>query len=73
MDRILDLYTDRNQNHSQLLIKCVQCDHLLVGDEVEYLRKGKSYCEDCYRYLALMRIGAERTCVLEKIVFRRCE
>jgi hypothetical protein len=29
--------------------KCVECDHLLVGDEVEYLYKGKSYCEDCYR------------------------
>jgi hypothetical protein len=27
----------------------VECDHLLVGDEVEYLSKGKSYCDDCYR------------------------
>ena len=29
--------------------KCVECDHLLVGVEVEYLYKGKSYCDDCYR------------------------
>jgi hypothetical protein len=29
--------------------KCVECDHLLVGDEAEYLYKGKSYCDDCYR------------------------
>ena len=29
--------------------KCVECDHLLVGDEVEYLYKGKSCCDDCYR------------------------
>jgi hypothetical protein len=28
--------------------KCVECDHLLVGDEVGYLN-GKSYCDDCYR------------------------
>jgi hypothetical protein len=26
-----------------MLSKCVECDHLLVGDEVEYL------CNDCYR------------------------
>jgi hypothetical protein len=32
-----------------MLSKCVECDHLLVGDEVEYLYKGKSYCDDCYR------------------------
>jgi hypothetical protein len=29
--------------------RCVECDHLLVGDEVEYLYRGKSYCGDCYR------------------------
>ena len=29
--------------------RCVECDHLLVGDEVEYRYKGKSYCDDCYR------------------------
>jgi hypothetical protein len=27
----------------------VECDHLLVGDEVEYLYRGKSNCGDCYR------------------------
>jgi hypothetical protein len=32
-----------------MLSKCVECDHLLVGDEVEYLYKGKSYCGDCYK------------------------
>jgi hypothetical protein len=40
--------------------KCVECDHLLVGDEVEYLYKGKSYCDDCLNSLlaglALSRI-----------------
>ena len=25
------------------------CDHLLVGDEVGYLYRGKSYCGDGYR------------------------
>jgi hypothetical protein len=29
--------------------RCVECDHLFVGDDVEYLYKGKSYCDDCYR------------------------
>ena len=29
--------------------KCIECDQLLVDDEVEYLYKGKSYCDDCYR------------------------
>ena len=32
-----------------MLSKCVECDHLLVGDEVEHLYKGRSYCDDCYR------------------------
>ena len=32
-----------------MIIRCVECDHELVGDEVEYLYKGKSYCEDCYK------------------------
>jgi hypothetical protein len=32
-----------------MIIKCEECDHKLVGDEVEYFYKGKSYCEDCYR------------------------
>ena len=32
-----------------MLIKCVECDHILVGDdEAEYIYKGKSYCADCY-------------------------
>jgi hypothetical protein len=29
--------------------RCVECDHLLVDDDAEYLVNGKSYCEDCYR------------------------
>jgi hypothetical protein len=37
--------------------KCVECDHLLVGDEVEYLYKGKSYCEDCYRAVKNAVVG----------------
>jgi hypothetical protein len=35
--------------HRKMPTKCVECDHLLVGDEAEYLYKGKSYCDDCYR------------------------
>jgi hypothetical protein len=31
--------------------RCVECDHLLVDDEVEYLLNGKSYCEDCCRMI----------------------
>ena len=27
----------------------MECDHLLVDDEVEYLYKGKSCCDDSYR------------------------
>jgi hypothetical protein len=27
----------------------VVCDLLLVGDEVGYLYRGKSYCGECYR------------------------
>ena len=30
-----------------MLSKCVECDSLLVDEE--YLYKGKSYCDDCYR------------------------
>jgi hypothetical protein len=30
-----------------MLIKCVICDGDL--DEGEYLYKGKSYCDDCYK------------------------
>ena len=32
-----------------MLIKCVECDHILDDDEAEYHYKGKSYCGDCYR------------------------
>jgi hypothetical protein len=32
-----------------MLIKCVECDHVLIGDEAENLYKGKSYCDDCYK------------------------
>ena len=32
-----------------MLSKCVVCDLLLVGDEVGYLYRGKSYCGDGYR------------------------
>ena len=37
--------------------KCVECDHLLVGDKVEYLYKGKSYCDDCYRSIKKVVTG----------------
>jgi hypothetical protein len=33
-------------------------NHLLVGDEVEYLYKGKSYCDDCYRAVKKAATGA---------------
>ena len=39
-----------------MLSKCIECDHLLVGDEVEYLYKGMSYFEDCYE--AIKRLEA---------------
>src|SRR5918994_7930507 len=29
--------------------KCSECDHSFSDDEDEYLYKGKSYCDDCYR------------------------
>ncbi|HEX5979195.1 MAG TPA: hypothetical protein VFY68_18070, partial [Nitrososphaeraceae archaeon] len=38
-----------NRERLKMLMKCVECDHVLVGDEVEYLYKGKSYCDDCYK------------------------
>jgi hypothetical protein len=38
-----------NRERLKMLSKCVECEHLLVGDEVEYLYKGKSYCDDCYK------------------------
>jgi hypothetical protein len=31
-----------------MITKCEECDQVLAGDEVEYLYKGKSYCDDCY-------------------------
>jgi hypothetical protein len=40
-----------------MLIRCVECDRLLVGDEVEYLYQGKSYCEDCYRAVKKLEMG----------------
>jgi hypothetical protein len=30
-----------------MLIKCVDCNQVL--EDMEYLYKGKSYCDDCYR------------------------
>ena len=30
-----------------MFVKCVKCDHIL--EDEEYLYKGKSYCDDCYR------------------------
>jgi hypothetical protein len=35
--------------YGKMLSRCVECDHLLVDDEVKYLYRGKSYCGDCYR------------------------
>jgi hypothetical protein len=40
--------------------KCVECDHLLVGDEVEYLYKGKAYCDDCYRAVKKLEVIQQR-------------
>ena len=31
-----------------MIIRCEECDHELVGDDVEHLYKCKSYCDDCY-------------------------
>lgn len=43
-----------------MLIKCAECNHLLVGDEVEYLYKGKSYCDDCYRAVKKLEGAQEK-------------
>jgi hypothetical protein len=43
-----------------MLSKCMECDHLLVGDEVEYLYKGKSYCDDCYRSVKKLEETSEK-------------
>jgi hypothetical protein len=32
-----------------MITRCEECDHVLGGDEVEHLYKGRSYCEDCYK------------------------
>ncbi len=32
-----------------MLIKCIECDHILLDDEAEYIYEGKPYCENCYR------------------------
>jgi hypothetical protein len=34
-----------------------ECDHVLVGDEVEHIYKGKSYCEDCYKMIRSTKIS----------------
>ena len=31
-----------------MITKCIECDHLIVGDEMKYRHKGKAYCENCY-------------------------
>lgn len=31
-----------------MIIRCIECNDVL-NDDVEYLYKGKSYCDDCYR------------------------
>ena len=38
-----------------MFVKCVECDHIL--EDEEYLYKGKSYCDDCYR--AIKRLWQE--------------
>jgi hypothetical protein len=40
--------------------RCVECDHLLVVDEVEYFYKGKAYCDDCYRAVKKLEVGQEK-------------
>jgi hypothetical protein len=32
-----------------MVTMCEECDHSLVGDEVEHLYEGKSYCKDYYK------------------------
>ena len=34
-----------------MIIRCEECNHKLVGDEVEYLYNGKSYCYNCYNMI----------------------
>ena len=46
--------------------KCVECDHLLIGDEVEYLYKGKSYCDDCHR--AVMKAETLKSNLVEPVI-----
>src|SRR5918996_5331247 len=57
-------YKDYNLNviylNLEMLSKCAECDHLLVSDEVEYLYKGKSYCDDCYRAVKKLEGAAQR-------------
>ena len=36
-----------------MFVKCVECDHIL--EDEEYLYKGKSYCDDCYRAVKKMK------------------
>jgi hypothetical protein len=32
-----------------MISRCVECDSLLLDEE--YLYKGKSYCDDCYKMI----------------------
>jgi uncharacterized paraquat-inducible protein A len=34
-----------------MITKCIECDHLIVDDEMKYRRRGKAYCENCYRVI----------------------
>jgi hypothetical protein len=34
-----------------MIIRCEECNHKLVGDEVEYLYNEKSYCYNCYNMI----------------------
>jgi hypothetical protein len=40
-----------------MITRYEECDHVLVGDEVEHIYKGKSYCEDCYRTVRSTKIS----------------
>ena len=44
-------------NFIGMITRCEDCDHALLGDEVEHLYKGKSYCDDCYKVVKATEIG----------------
>ncbi|MDQ3839327.1 MAG: hypothetical protein M3297_08670 [Thermoproteota archaeon] len=43
-----------------MLIKCVECDHIFGDDEAEYIYRGKTYCDDCYRAVRKAEAAAQQ-------------